>query len=97
MFSTGVVCFCDIPVGDLAFHARKYSKFGIAFTKAFLLNQGANPVFYIAEAELREPPATIEPWLPADRVANYSKRHCDDSLRCSTNSNSAALRDLTTQ
>jgi Putative abortive phage resistance protein AbiGi, antitoxin len=45
---TPAVCFCDIPVADFEIHSNKYSKFGLAFTKEFLLLQGANPVFYVA-------------------------------------------------
>ena len=43
-----VVCFCDIPVGDLGIHMGKYGNFGLSFEKSFLLKNGANPVFYIA-------------------------------------------------
>ena len=42
------VCFCDIPLADLAIHARKYSSFGIAFQKRFLVGRGASPVLYVA-------------------------------------------------
>jgi hypothetical protein len=42
------VCFCDIPLADLAIHARKYSCFGIAFQKQFLVAKGASPVLYLA-------------------------------------------------
>jgi hypothetical protein len=48
MFKADIVCFCDIPVPDLAIHVRKYSRFGLAFPKAFLLGKGATPVFYVA-------------------------------------------------
>jgi hypothetical protein len=43
-----VVCFCDIPVTDLALHISKYSKFGLSFRKEFLIPIGACPVFYVA-------------------------------------------------
>lgn len=43
-----VVCFCDIPHADLAIHVQKYSKFGLAFGKNFLIDRGACPVFYVA-------------------------------------------------
>ena len=43
-----VICFCDIPAADLAIHVHKYSKFGVAFKKEFLVERGACPVFYIA-------------------------------------------------
>lgn len=46
MYSPEVICFCDIPVGDLNIHMKKYSLFGISFLKAFLIKKGANPVFY---------------------------------------------------
>ena len=44
------MCFCDIPVGDLGLHMRKYSPFGLAFKKDFFAEQGALPVFYVPEA-----------------------------------------------
>jgi hypothetical protein len=46
-YAPSVVCFCDIPLGDLDIHMRKYSRFGMAFTKEFLLKAGATPVMYI--------------------------------------------------
>lgn len=48
MFSSTVVCFWDIPVGDLGIHMEKYSRFGLAFGRGFLLRAGTNPVFYLA-------------------------------------------------
>jgi len=52
MYSPAVVCFCDIPVADLDIHMAKYSRFGIAFAKSFLLTKGATPVFYVAKDAL---------------------------------------------
>lgn len=43
-----VICFCDIPDTDLAIHMGKYSQFGLAFEKKFLIAKGACPVFYVA-------------------------------------------------
>ena len=43
------VCFCDIPLGQLGIHMDKYSEFGIAFAKTYLMTRGASPVFYMAE------------------------------------------------
>ncbi|HEX2021563.1 MAG TPA: abortive infection system antitoxin AbiGi family protein [Candidatus Thermoplasmatota archaeon] len=52
-----MVCFSDIPVGDLDLHIRKYTPFGLAFQKPLLVARGATPVFYVAAAaptQLRE-------------------------------------------
>lgn len=46
-----MVCFCDIPydpIEHFRIHTDKYQRFGIAFKREFLIKQGANPVFYIA-------------------------------------------------
>jgi len=46
-----MVCFCDIPyepVAHFRIHTAKYNRFGIAFSKDFLISHGASPVFYIA-------------------------------------------------
>ncbi len=47
-YRSNVVCFSDIPVADLGIHMDKFSRFGLAFSKAFLAEKGANPVFYVA-------------------------------------------------
>ncbi|QGS69374.1 hypothetical protein CV093_16990 [Oceanobacillus sp. 143] len=44
----GITCFADIPINDLSLHMEKYSNFGLAFKKIFLVEKGANPVSYIA-------------------------------------------------
>ena len=49
MFNPYVVCFADIPKTELQIHIDKCSRFGIAFKKSFLIENGANPVFYIEE------------------------------------------------
>jgi hypothetical protein len=45
-----VVCFCDIPRDDLDIHMSKYSRFGLALPKPYLLKRGANPVYYVAKS-----------------------------------------------
>jgi hypothetical protein len=54
------VCFCDIPQNELKRHIAHYSPFGLAFTKAFLLQQGANPVFYVAKGSVTNPPSVYD-------------------------------------
>ncbi len=50
MINPSMVCFCDIPIEDLGIHIQKYSPFGLSFLKSFLIERGANPVFYIARS-----------------------------------------------
>ena len=67
-----VVCFCDIPSSDLAIHVRKYSKFGLAFEKEFLIDKGACPVFYVAN----DSPVPIAPdqlFAPGDFLDRINK------------------------
>lgn len=47
MYNPGVVCFCDIPVEDLAMHVEKYSPFGLSFQKDFIVRNGGSPVNYL--------------------------------------------------
>jgi Putative abortive phage resistance protein AbiGi, antitoxin len=47
-YLSAAVCFCDIPLDDLAVHTTKYGRFGLSFPKAFLVRRGASPVFYVA-------------------------------------------------
>jgi abortive phage resistance protein AbiGi (putative antitoxin) len=42
-----ITCYCDIPIANLAFHAKKYGHFGVSFHRDFLIRRGARPVTYI--------------------------------------------------
>jgi hypothetical protein len=59
MYSSEVICFCDIPTDQLEIHMNKYSQFGLSFSKTFLVDQGANPVFYVAETSIVREPANL--------------------------------------
>jgi hypothetical protein len=67
-----VVCFCDIPDTDLAIHVQKYSKFGLAFKKEFLIERGACPVFYVAN---EAPVSTNRVFSPDDFLARIKAAH----------------------
>jgi len=48
-----MVCFCDIPfepIDQFRIHSSKYGRFGVSFRRDFLVSQGANPVFYLAQS-----------------------------------------------
>jgi len=51
-YSGQMVCFCDIPVEDLPLHMKKYSQFGLAFSKVFLTSKGATPILYVSQESL---------------------------------------------
>lgn len=80
MYHPGVVCFCDIPLADLAIHMRKYSRFGLSFRRSFLVERGATPVFYIGA----DSPAQImlHSVLPSDLglPARGPRAECLDTL-----------------
>jgi hypothetical protein len=61
-----MLCFCDIPQGQLKIHTQKYGSFGIAFRKQFLLRQGATPVYYVPR-NARNRAVGIGPQNVADR------------------------------
>jgi hypothetical protein len=81
MFSDSVTCFCDIPLDDLEIHMAKYSRFGLSFLRSYLLEKGANPVFYVANESvvywsdismlLMEPDGVVE--IPPTAAANRVK------------------------
>jgi hypothetical protein len=42
-----ITCYCDIPFQSIAFHAKKYGRFGLSFHRDFLIYRGARPVMYL--------------------------------------------------
>ena len=69
MYSPEIICFCDIPIEDLGLHIAKYSRFGIAFNKSFLIEKGVNPVFYISKD------SKIKYWPNIDRPDDFIKKY----------------------
>lgn len=58
LYFPGMVCFCDIPLQDMFIHMRKYSTFGLSFSKTFVIRHGGTPVHYIpkqAKVRTRKP------------------------------------------
>jgi hypothetical protein len=71
LYNPGMVCFCDIPVQDLTMHMRKYSPFGLAFPKDFVVKRGGTPVYYLPrEARVRTPKR-----LSPERMAQLAKKN----------------------
>jgi len=57
------VCFCDIPPECLEIHMSKYSRFGLAFAKAFMRDScGCSPVYYVSG----DSPCTDHHYDPGD-------------------------------
>lgn len=54
-FIADVVCLSDIPLTELGIHMKKYSHFGISFSKDFMIKKGATPVYYISAETLPYP------------------------------------------
>jgi hypothetical protein len=76
-----VVCFCDIPETDLAIHVSKYSKFGLAFKKEFLIKKGASPVLYVANETPVDVNGLIRPIQYDDRITEAQRvGHADRAL-----------------
>jgi hypothetical protein len=46
-YTFNMVCFCDIPLGDMGIHIKKYTPFGLSFKKNLIVSQGGSPVYYI--------------------------------------------------
>src|SRR5699024_598760 len=72
IISPQMICFADIPINDLSLHMEKYSNFGIAFKKDFLVEYGANPVLYITQnGKMNKYGATREEWF-RDHLKKYA-------------------------
>lgn len=84
-----VVCFCDIPSDDLYLHMSKYGRFGISFTKTFLLSRGANPVYYVA----RDSRAILSQEQPGEDLGVLFRRELNDLVESDPNFRPPASAD----
>src|SRR6185503_8156099 len=76
-----VICFCDIPQADFQIHMKKYSPFGLAFSKEVLIEVGASPVFYISKNSRGRFASLFNIVQFKERIANaQSKQFFDLSL-----------------
>ena len=60
VYTSEMVCFCDIPINDLRVHIDKYSPFGLSFLKKYLLSKGASPIWYISKKSTLNSECRIE-------------------------------------
>lgn len=74
MIISSMVCFCDIPIGDLGIHINKYSPFGLSFEKSFLIERGASPVFYVEKNSALSSSTRSEYF---DMMADIYKKECN--------------------
>lgn len=44
-----MVCFCDIPLSNIADHTEKYGKYAIGIKKTWAVEQGVTPILYVHE------------------------------------------------
>lgn len=56
----------------------KYSRFGISFLKAFLIQNGANPVFYVANNSIQHGKCNYDVWNEMISKYHHLVRQCID-------------------
>lgn len=44
-----MVCFCDIPLSNIAQHTKKYGNYAIGIKKTWAIKQGVTPILYVHE------------------------------------------------
>ena len=42
-----MVCFCDIPLSNIAEHTKKYGNYAIGIKKTWAIEQGVTPILYV--------------------------------------------------
>jgi hypothetical protein len=46
-YSANMLCFCDIPLGQIKYHLKWYGRYGIGMKSKFLKSKGVSPVAYV--------------------------------------------------
>ncbi len=75
-----MVCFCDIPLGTVKVHLRRYGNYGLGIHKNFCKRANINPVFYIHSSKtfnyiLPEPIGNFSLVIP------YIKKYREETKR----------------
>ena len=47
MWAIPMVCFCDIPLSNIAEHTKKYGNYAIGIKKTWAIKQGVTPILYV--------------------------------------------------
>ena len=47
-----MVCFCDIPLSNIAQHTQKYGNYAIGIKKSWAIEKGVSPILYVHEKSL---------------------------------------------
>lgn len=91
MINPSMICFCDIPFEDLTIHIKKYTPFGLSFTKELIASKGGSPVLYVPR---RAAVRFMEPKYKNDCFDKYCKEfyHYFDSLFCNMHDRSEIER-----
>lgn len=71
MYAPEVVCFCDIPLDDVGIHVGKYSAFGIAFPRHFIVQAGGAPVRYVPGSAKIRVMSDLPPLELAERIRQH--------------------------
>ncbi len=80
MYVSSMVCFCDIPTNDLKIHKKKYSRFGLAFDKAFIARRSGGPVHYVPKNATPAWPGGEGREAKRGDVFNQGVKECYDLL-----------------
>ncbi len=80
LYRHDIICFGDIPRPDLLSHCERYSYFGLALTKEFLISKGARPVMYVPSGALahKKKNQTIE--VAFDEFSERHERRKDSTM-----------------